>query len=228
MSIASEITRLQNAKAAIKAAIEAKGVTVGDETLDEYADLIEEISGEDETLVKVIDRSIAEITIPAEVKNIGSYTFFGCRSLVSVILHNEITTIVQSAFQSCVTLSNINIPDSVTTIGSGAFADCALQSIHIPNIVKLDTACFQSCRQLESVEIPSTVTTINNQVFNNCNALTTVIVRPTTPPTLGTNVFANNASGRKIYVPSESVNAYKTATNWSAYAADIEAIPTNS
>jgi hypothetical protein len=39
-------------------------------------------------------------------------------------------------------------------------------------------------------------------------------------------VFIANPSGRKIYVPSESVNAYKAATYWSDYASDIEAIPT--
>ena len=46
MSIASEITRLQAAKADIKSAIENKGVTVPSEaTLDDYADYIDDISG---------------------------------------------------------------------------------------------------------------------------------------------------------------------------------------
>lgn len=45
MSIASEITRLQNAKADIKTAIEAKGVEIpSNATLDEYSDYVEEIS----------------------------------------------------------------------------------------------------------------------------------------------------------------------------------------
>ena len=44
MSIASEITRLQNAKSDIKASIENKGVTVGDGTIDTYASKINEIS----------------------------------------------------------------------------------------------------------------------------------------------------------------------------------------
>ena len=44
MSVQSEITRLENAKAAIKAAIEGKGVTVPDATLlDGMASLIESI-----------------------------------------------------------------------------------------------------------------------------------------------------------------------------------------
>lgn len=46
MSIASEITRLQTAKADLKTAIEGKGVTVSSSaTLDDYADLVNEISG---------------------------------------------------------------------------------------------------------------------------------------------------------------------------------------
>ena len=44
MSIASEIARLQNAKANIKTAIENKGVTVGDIKLDAYSAKIDEIS----------------------------------------------------------------------------------------------------------------------------------------------------------------------------------------
>lgn len=45
MSIANEIRRLQTAKADIKAAIEGKGVTVGDETIDTYSELISRIKG---------------------------------------------------------------------------------------------------------------------------------------------------------------------------------------
>ena len=46
MSIASEITRLQSAKASVKSAIEAKGVTVPPTSkLDDYAEYISEISG---------------------------------------------------------------------------------------------------------------------------------------------------------------------------------------
>lgn len=62
MSVASEITRLQTAKADLKTAIEGKGVTVPSSTkLDGYADLVDSISGgsiEDlitkENLVRII------------------------------------------------------------------------------------------------------------------------------------------------------------------------------
>lgn len=44
MSVANEIQRLQSAKANIKSAIEEKGVTVGDGTIDTYAEKISQIS----------------------------------------------------------------------------------------------------------------------------------------------------------------------------------------
>ncbi len=34
-------------------------------------------------------------------------------------------------------------------------------------------------------------------------------------------MFDDNASGRKIYVPTASVNAYKNADGWKEYASDI-------
>jgi hypothetical protein len=34
-------------------------------------------------------------------------------------------------------------------------------------------------------------------------------------------MFHSNASDRKIYVPTASVNAYKSAQFWSDYASDI-------
>ena len=46
MTIADQITRLNNAKAAIKQSIENKGVTVGEDVkLDKYADYIEIFGG---------------------------------------------------------------------------------------------------------------------------------------------------------------------------------------
>jgi hypothetical protein len=48
-----------------------------------------------------------------------------------------------------------------------------------------------------------------------------VYCKPTTPPSGDEYMFNDNASGRKIYVPRGSVNAYKNAEYWSDYADDI-------
>ena len=47
------------------------------------------------------------------------------------------------------------------------------------------------------------------------------MVRATTPPSLGGSLINKSwvrATIDKLYVPDTSVNAYKTATNWSQYA----------
>ena len=43
-----------------------------------------------------------------------------------------------------------------------------------------------------------------------------------TPPALGVQAFNENASSRKIYVPTESVDIYKTADEWSSYGSEIK------
>lgn len=70
MSVQSEITRLENAKAAIKAAIEGKGVTVPDATLlDGMAALIESIEAGGGGGMKV---EVFSIT-PADEMSAGTY-----------------------------------------------------------------------------------------------------------------------------------------------------------
>lgn len=148
-------------------------------------------------------KTLTSIQLPNSVTVIDNYTFSNCNALVSVDMGNSVTNLGEQAFNSCYALTSIKIPDSMTTISTGAF-------IH--------------CTGLTSIEIPSSVTTIGGSaVFYNCNNLTSVTCLATTPPTIGTTIF-DNTNNCPIYVPSESVNAYKTATHWSTYASRIQAI----
>ena len=65
------------------------------------------------------------------------------------------------------------------------------------------------------------VTSIGEDAFEDCSSLTSVYCKAITPPKCGSWVFYNNASGRTIYVPTESVDAYKSASGWSEYYYDI-------
>ena len=72
--------------------------------------------------------------------------------------------------------------------------------------------------------IPNGVTTIEDYAFYQCSSLTSITVNATTPPTLdGIDCF-DSTNNCPIYVPEESADAYKTATNWSEYASRIQAI----
>ena len=85
---------------------------------------------------------------------------------------------------------------------------------------------FQNCTSLTSITIPNSVTSIGDSAFSYCHGLTSVTIESTTPPTLGGTDAFINANNCPIYVPAESVDAYKTATNWSELANRITAIPT--
>ena len=141
-----------------------------------------------------------EYTIPDSVTTIGNDAFAECYSLTSVTIPDSVTTIGICAFLSCSSLTSVTIPDSVTTIG---------------------TCAFYGCSSLESVTICDSVTEIGDVAFSNCVSLTSVYCKATIPPAGGDYMFSYNASGRKIYVPMESVEAYKSAYGWSDYVDDI-------
>lgn len=86
MSVTSEITRLQNAKADLKTAIEGKGVTVPSSTkLDGYADLVDSISGGGGGC-SYTDISVYEDD--DEVIDILTYRQLGQNSVISVYNNN--------------------------------------------------------------------------------------------------------------------------------------------
>lgn len=172
--------------------------------------------------------SLASITIPNSVTSIVDNAFSYCSSLSSVTIPSGVTSIGQSVFYNCTSLTSIEIPNGVTSIGQSAFQYCtSLASVTIPNsVTSIGWNSFGSCSSLTSVEIPNSVTKIATNGFYNCQSLASVTVKATTPPTLGDGVFSNN-SNLVIYVPAESVDAYKAANNWSTYASKIQAIPNN-
>ena len=163
----------------------------------------------------------------ANPESIGNGAFYGCSGLTSVTIPDSVTRTGNAVFRECGSLTSVTIPDSVTSIDTSAFYDCSgLTSVTIGSgVTSIGVSAFNSCRNLTSVTIPNSVTSIGDDAFDNCEGLKSVTLETITPPTLGIYVFVNNASGRKIYVPSESVGVYKTAEEWSDYAADIEAIP---
>ena len=153
------------------------------------------------TLIAYANTSGKTFYIPNSVTEIGYYAFHECTALERIIIPNSITSIQDNLFTGCFSLTSVTIPDSVTSIGNYA---------------------FYYCSSLESVTIPDSVTSIGEGAFRSCTSLTSVYCKPTTPPAGNNYMFYDNASGRKIYVPINSVSAYKAASYWSDYASYIE------
>ena len=180
---------------------------------------------------KLLDATtnISEMYIDGVLQNsvVKSYTFSTTGEHTTLIISNNSS--LSNNFTNIPTIKSVSIGSGITSIAGSTFSYCTnLASVTIPNsITNIGGNAFNKCSGLASITIPSSVTSIGYSAFAYCSALSSVTVLATTPPTLGDNyVFSANASGRKIYVPAASVNAYKSASKWSIYAADIEAIPT--
>ena len=175
------------------------------------------------TLIKYpTGNSRTSYAIPNSVTTIGDGAFSDCTGLTSIDIPASVTTIGNGAFLDCTGLTSIDIPASVTTIGNGAFLDCTgLTRIVISyGVTSIGESAFGFCTGLTSIDIPASVTNIGDLAFHLCNKLTTVIVQPTTPPSLGDDAFYDCDALANIYVPAGTSGDYKAA--WSDYASKIE------
>ena len=129
---------------------------------------------------------------------------------------------------SCINLRHIIIPDGITQLASTLCTNAKLTELVIPNsVTKIGVSIARGCYNLKKIYIGSGMTDMNaGYIFRDSVFLEEVHIAAVTPPTLQSTVFpaAANFIGT-MYVPAESVEAYKTATNWSAYADKIVAEP---
>lgn len=145
---------------------------------------------------------IIDLVVPSGITSLEK-TFWGAKYIESVQLPSTIATLGYMTFGGCTALTSINIPEGVTTIG---------------------IMCFDNAK-IGTLVLPSTLTSIGNYAFRNNNTLTSITCFATSPPSIGSSTFYATGRG-PIYVPTASVDTYKSAQNWSSLASRIQAIPT--
>lgn len=114
----------------------------------------------------------------------------------------------------------IVIPEEVTTLVNQALAyNVGITSLKTIATSVINESIFNNTTHLTLVDLCSATTRIGWRAFT---AVDTLICRAITPPTISSQAFIS--APLSIKVPSGSVNAYKTASNWSTYASIITAI----
>lgn len=227
MSIASEIQRLQQAKADIANAITAKGGEVSG-TIDTYAQAIEALpssGGSEEYFKKIISGTLDE----------------------PLIIPDGVTSIGRSAFQylnyanSDIICPLLTIPSSVTSVGQEAFRYARIKKIINYSSRGWSTYVFANNTDLEEIiwnshnyggnlcynctnlkrfiykNITNYTLYIAGNTFQGCTSLELVDLSESRAiPTLASvNAFQNVPTTCEIRVPSSLYDNWIKATNWS-------------
>ena len=199
MSVATEIERLQSAKASIKASIENKGVTVGDVRIDEYANKIDEIQaggGDDSSNLAIIYTECSEDGRPT-------------KATLNQLLHTSVPTYCFNANWLHALLTEVTLPNGITSVDMYGLSGLKADVIWNDGLTKINTyGCqsatgittlppylndpgsyaFSGCTGLKFEELPQSLTTIKqSSVFEKCTGLTKVTCYITNMS--GTSVF---------------------------------------
>lgn len=121
------------------------------------------------------------------------------------------------AFYQNSNLRELSIPKKMTALTGGTAAFNALSNLKIycpEGLTSMPYASFNNCSNT-TIVLPSTMTSIvNNALYSGSY---TIICKSITPPDMVGNTNRISA----VYVPDESVAAYKAADTWSAIASKI-------
>ena len=148
-----------------------------------------------ETATNKLMASSQNTVIPSTVTAIG-YSAFSGNVMTSIDVPNNVTSIERYAFGHCPNLTQATLPDSITTI---------------------EEATFYQCEMLQSITIPALVTSIGDNGFRLCYALNQVVSMPIVPPSLTQYTFAESY-GATLFVPNESVEAYRAHEFWGKFS----------
>ena len=183
--------------------------------------------------------TIKSIFIPKTIQVVNMRALSDCPHLCSIVVdeenpyldsRNDCNAIVTSKdwvspantlIAGCQTTT---IPNSVTEIGDYAFYRCdSLKHMTVPNgVTTINNGAFSECSSLSSIKLPESLTQLTQQwIFSECTSLKEVFFFAKTPPYIAYGMFRGITP--TIYVPKESLDAYKNALYWQDF--DIQAIP---
>lgn len=172
---------------------------------------------------------LTSLVIPNGVTEIGAYAFEATASkpsnVKSLIIPASVTKIgynafIYNRFEDGITI----LPNGLLEIGEGVFRYARFNNLDLPSSVsKIGINAFADNPNLTNVVVKDGVGQFGDYVFTNCSKLGQIIFKSNTPPIISKQTFTNiQSTNLKIIVPKGTGNAYKSATNWSAFADYIE------
>lgn len=156
--------------------------------------------------------NISSISIPAGVKSLDYSSFEGCENLSTITVSNgnakydsrdNCNALIETATNTILRGSSSTvIPNSVTAIGANAFR----------------------YSKIAKIVIPASVKNIGQWAFQDCKSLTTVVCKSKSVIDVSGLLPFDPLPNATLYVPAESIEAYKAANEWSKFS-NIQPLP---
>ena len=164
------------------------------------------------------------ITIPSTVTTIGEGAFEGCTSLARfdgtyasadrrfIVRDNHVLAFAPAG------LTETTLPDGVTHINAGVFANnTSLKTVNLSaELTTVEARAFKGCTALPIIRFRTQIASIGAEAFKGCSALRSVYSDAVTPPSVGTDAFANCHASLAAHVTSGNLAAYEADPAWSA------------
>ncbi len=148
-----------------------------------------------------------------DMKELPSEIFRLCSALTKVKLPSQLTSIPWGLFNSCTSLREIDLSDTkITVLNNYVFYKCtSLERVILPErLTEIMKGTFSDTASLEYIVIPESITKIGNDAFKG-SGLKAIVFNSPVPPALGSGIFLKHNDELRVFVPSDSAEAYKKA-----------------
>ena len=171
-------------------------------------------------------QALRGLKIPASVKKIGVRAFRGCPSLTTVDGGDGVEEVGYGAFNGTawdagLTVGEVYLGKTLYKYAGSLYADTQITAKE--GTVGIAAGAFQGLAHLVGITLPETVTNIGAYAFAGTGLLS-MTVEAEAPVSVGANALQGFAGN--VFVPKASLEGYKAAEGWKAYAANIFAIGT--
>ena len=190
------------------------------------------------------------LTLPSSVVSIGDDAFRRCYKLREIYNQSDLNIVAGSETYGNIAYYATNVyneegANKIKLIDNFVFYEDADNVVLLGSLtddsvaVFPDTYCGKNYsigeyafegHTFTSITLPDGLTSIGNDAFYDCSSLTSITSKNTTPPTVGNGYTFNEVSKSiPVYVPAESVEAYKSAAYWYEfmYIQPIDEIPSS-
>ena len=183
----------------------------------------------------------SEFIMPDGVSSIDSYAFSANTTMRSLTLSKEVKDFDMYTFMECFALEEINVAegntsyksdDGVLLTADGKRLVCYplmryADEYAVPEgVTTVNPFAFMMTQAVGTLTLPSTLKSIGELAFYYSTSFRNVICKATVPPTFSSSLidptyglFDNAVYAQAIlFVPDESVEAYKAAPGWREFA----------